>query len=79
MKLRKIDPRRYVDDETGTYFDFLSDTTAEEALEQVLTSQRIFLEKYPSEEWFGTMRTLPRVGKPRVPPRGIGGKHPDAE
>jgi len=62
MKLRRINAQRYVDDETGTYFEFGSDMTDGGALQQVLKHQRIFLNKYPSEEWFGTDRFLPPLG-----------------
>jgi hypothetical protein len=71
MKLRRINAQRYVDEETGTYFDFESDTTPEKADEQVRIHQRIFLSKYPAEDWFGTNRRLPHVGKMRRhPPKG---------
>jgi hypothetical protein len=73
MKLRKINARRYADDETGTYFDFAQDMTPEQAQEQVEMHQRIFLSKYPAEEWFGTDRILPPIGKrPPRPKRGRG-------
>lgn len=45
MKLRKINEQRYVDDETGTYFDLPPGTNDSEAEEQILLHQRVFFDE----------------------------------
>lgn len=59
MKLRRINKRRFVDDETGTYFEFRFDVTDAQAAEQVEMHQHCFLARYPAERWFGTDREIP--------------------
>jgi hypothetical protein len=67
MKLRKINEQRYCDDETGTYFHFGFDAAPEQATEMIQTDMRIFLSKYPTDDYFGTDRWIVNVGK--RPPR----------
>ena len=64
MKLRKINARRYVDDETGTYYRFLSDTTPEKARDQIERHLRVFLNNGGMpDDWHGSDRTLPRLAR----------------
>ena len=66
MKLRRITARRYVDDDTGTHFEFLSDMTPEQAVEQVQMRLETMKHIEP-DEYQGTLMTLSRLG--RIPPK----------
>jgi len=69
MKLRRINALRYCDDETGTYYVFLSETTQEQAEEQVEIHLCCYLNNgYSPSDWFGTERTLPRLRRLKPPP-----------
>ena len=68
MRLRKINSRRYCDDETGTYFDFHFDVTPEKAKELIETDLRCFLLNGGLlENYHGTERWVVNLGK--RPPR----------
>ena len=69
MKLRRINARRYVDIDTGTYFYFASDTTEAEALEQAPMRLRQMLINVPESEVFGTDIFVPRMAKMKRPPK----------
>ncbi len=63
MKLHRITAQRYVDTETGTYFDFLSDTTEAEALQQAQMRLKQMLKKATLDDLLGTVVPCPRMGK----------------
>lgn len=63
MKLRRINARRFCDDETGTYYEFGSDMTESKAIEQIEIHLRIFRSKYPDLEWYGKDHALPTLSK----------------
>ena len=69
MKLRQIDTRNWVDDETGTYFEFFSDTDEATAYEQAEMRVRQMLRLAPADEVYGTKIRCPRQRKMRLPPK----------
>lgn len=67
MKLRRINALRYCDDETGTYFDLWEEVSLEEAAQMIVLDRQCYLAQYPAEGYFGTNRTVLRLGKRKRP------------
>lgn len=63
MRLRRINEQRYCDDETGTYYDLWEKVSLEEAADLIEKDRKIYLSKHPGEDYFGTNRTVLRLGK----------------
>lgn len=68
MKLRRINALRWVDEETGTYFQFFSEHTEKQAIEQAEIHLRWQVSVHGAEAVHGTDIVCPRMGKPSPPP-----------
>jgi hypothetical protein len=69
MKLRKIDSRNWVDDETGTYFEFFSDAEAGQAYEQAELRWKQMLLQASRDGVYGTKIPVPRKRRLGRPPK----------
>jgi hypothetical protein len=66
MKLRKIDSRRFCDDETGTYFEFPLETPAsvKDAEAMVQADMECHLSNHPQDGYLdGRERKVFRLGR----------------
>jgi hypothetical protein len=68
MRLRKINERRFCDDETGTYLRFLFPVSEAAAERMILVDRDCFLSQHSSDDYFGGDRMILDIGPVDPPP-----------